>query len=63
MDIIRFEARSLKPYGECVKSSGLVEGETYFAVHFVDDQMLVPEIDPLVFIGRNLEHGDSGQRG
>jgi hypothetical protein len=61
MDIIRFEARDLKPYGEYVKSSGLVEGKTYFAIHFLDDQMLVPELDPLVFIGRNLELGDSGR--
>ena len=51
MDIIRFEARDLKPYGEYVKSSSLVEGKTYFAVHFLDDQMLVPELDPVVFIG------------
>ena len=61
MDIIRFEARDLKPYGEYVKSSGLVEGETYFAVHFLDDEMRVPEFGPLVFIGRNLEDGDSGR--
>jgi len=60
MNIIRFKARDLKPYGEYVKSSGLVQGETYFAVHFLDDQMLVPELDPLVFIGRNLEPGFSG---
>ena len=52
MNIIRFEARDLKPYGEYVKSSTLVQGEIYFAVHFLDDQMLVPELDPLVFIGR-----------
>ena len=47
------------PTGEYVQPSGL--GETYFAVHFLDDQMLVPELDPLVFIGRNLEPGDSGR--
>ena len=61
MDILRFEARELKPYGEYVEASNLVEGETYFAVHFLGDQMLVPELDPLVFIGRNLEPGDSGR--
>jgi hypothetical protein len=61
MDILRFEGRDLKPYGEYVQPSGLVEGEIYFAVHFVDDQMLVPELDAVVFIGRNLERGDSGR--
>jgi hypothetical protein len=35
MYTIRFEARDLKSYGEYVKSSDLVEGETYFATHFV----------------------------
>jgi hypothetical protein len=58
MDILRFEGRDLKPYSEYVQPSGLVEGEIYFAVHFLDDQMLVPELDPVVFIGRNLERGD-----
>ena len=48
MDILRFRARDLKPYGEYVQPSGLVEGEIYFAVHFLDDQMLVPELDPVV---------------
>jgi hypothetical protein len=61
MDTLRFEGRDLKPYGEYVQASGLVEGVTYFAVHFLDDLMLVPELDPLVFIGRNLEPSDSGR--
>src|SRR5678810_629209 len=61
MDIIRFEARDLKPYGEYVKSSSLVEGKTYFAVHFLDAEMIVPELGPLEFIGRNLDPGDSGR--
>ena len=61
MDIRRFPARELKPYGEYMEASKLVEGEIYFAVHFLDDQMSVPELDPLVFIGRNLEQGDSGR--
>jgi hypothetical protein len=61
MDNVRFEARDLKPYGEYVQSSDLVEGETYFTVHYLDDQMLVPELQPLVFIGRDLEPDDSGR--
>ena len=61
MDILRFEARDLRPYGEYMQALGLVEGKTYFAVHFLDDQMFVPELDPVVFIGRNLEPGDFGR--
>jgi hypothetical protein len=61
MDALYFEGRDLKPYGEFASGPSLVEGETYFAVHFVDDQMFVPELRPLVFIGRDREQGDSGQ--
>jgi hypothetical protein len=61
MHIVRFAARKLKPYGKYVEPSGLVEGEIYYTVHFLDDQMLVPELNTLVFIGRNLEQADSGR--
>jgi hypothetical protein len=42
-------------------ASTLIEGERYFAVHFIDNRMLVPELRPLVFIGLNRYVGDSGQ--
>jgi len=61
MNNLRFEGRDLKPYGEYAPESTLVEGKTYFAVHFLDDETLVPELRPLVFIGRNREPSDSGQ--
>jgi hypothetical protein len=54
---MRFEGRDLKPYSEPISSSALVEGEVYFSVGFVDD-MLVPMMETLVFIGRNLDAGD-----
>jgi hypothetical protein len=60
MDTLRFEGRDLEPYQEYVSASALVEGETYFAVHFLDDQMRAPELRPLVFVGRDREAGDSG---
>jgi hypothetical protein len=58
--LMRFEARELKPYAEPVASSDLQVGAIYFSVQFVDDQMLIPELDPLVFIGRDLSPGDHG---
>ena len=61
MDTLYFEGRNIKPYGEFASASGLVEGETYFAVHYVDDRMLIPEVTPLVFIGRDLDPADSGR--
>jgi len=58
---MRFEERELKPYAEPVSSSELREGVVYFAVQFVDEEMLIPTMEPLVFIGRNLNPEDVGQ--
>ena len=60
MDRIRFEGRDLHPWADFVADGELVEGETYFRACFVDEQMLVPELRPLVFIGTDYEIGDSG---
>src|SRR5258708_29857054 len=55
---MRFEARELKPYSEPVRVEELQEGRVYFAVNFLDTAMLIPTMEPVVFIGRNLEPGD-----
>ena len=44
---------------EYVKSSDLRVGDTYFVVHFLDEAMLVPTLQAVVFIGSNLESSDS----
>jgi hypothetical protein len=58
---MRFEARDLKPYAEPVSPGELKRGETYFAVLFLDDNGLIPVLEPKVFIGRDLESGDGGK--
>lgn len=55
---MNFEGRELKPYAEPVSAAELREKEVYFAVTFVDDDMLIPVMETLVFIGRNLELND-----
>ena len=55
---MRFEARELKPYAEPISKSELREGEVYFFVTFADDEMLVPTMDTVVFVGSNREPGD-----
>ena len=60
-DQMRFEARDLKPFAEPVVSKGLREGEVYFSVTFVDDEMFIPALEPLIFAGRNLDPGDVGR--
>jgi hypothetical protein len=51
---VRFEARELKQYGEFVKAVDLVEGRVYFRVGFLDQDSVIPEFVPLVFVGRDL---------
>jgi hypothetical protein len=60
-DTLHFDGRDVKPFAEFALGCSLVEGETYFAVHFVDDDMLIPELRPLVYLGRDREPGDMGQ--
>src|SRR6266568_7075214 len=58
---MHFDARELKPYAKPVTNDQLKEGEVYFTVNYVDDDMLIPIIETIVFIGRNLEPDDVGQ--
>jgi hypothetical protein len=58
---VYFDGRELKPYAEPVSSSELSEGTVYFAVNFVDEEMLIPTMETLVFVGRNLEPDDVGE--
>jgi hypothetical protein len=58
---MHFEGRELKPYAQPISAAELREGTVYFSVHFVDSEMLIPIVAPLVFVGRDLEPGDDGQ--
>jgi hypothetical protein len=55
-----FEGREVRDYAEPVSASDLREGEVYFAINYVDDDMLIPVMETIVFIGRNLEADDVG---
>src|SRR6185503_7709323 len=58
---MRFEGRELKPYAEPVPASSLREGAVYFSVNFHDEAMQVPALEPVVFVGKNLDPGDERQ--
>jgi hypothetical protein len=58
---MRFEERELKPYAQPVSVGNLKEGEVYFSVTFIDDEMCIPTMETLVFIGRDLNNDDSGR--
>jgi len=52
---ILFESRKLNPWADFARAGELREGAVYFHVSYRDDDMLVPYMEPLVFVGRNLE--------
>jgi hypothetical protein len=54
-DDLCFASRDLKPHAEPVSPRDLREGHVYFAVQFVDRELLIPTVEPLVFIGQDLE--------
>lgn len=55
---MRFEERELPSYAEPVSATELREGNVYFSVTFVDRDMLIPTMEAVVFIGRNLQPGE-----
>ena len=56
-----FEGRELTSNAEAVSPGELEVGETYFALNYVDSEMLIPLIGTWVFIGRDLEPDDVDQ--
>lgn len=49
--LMRFEGRDLKPYTESVSASELRVGSVYFTIVYFDDEMTIPDMLTLVFIG------------
>jgi hypothetical protein len=56
-----FEARELKSYAEPISEGDLKEGAVYFFVSFVDEEMLIPTFDTVVYVGRSLQADDVDQ--
>jgi hypothetical protein len=52
---MQFPERELKPYAEPVSATELREGSVYFMVTFIDNDMFVPVMETLVFIGKSAE--------
>jgi hypothetical protein len=57
---MRFEGRELSPWATYVSAEELRVGETYFVVSFLDKEMHVPSLSPVVFIGQDIEGSSSG---
>jgi hypothetical protein len=57
---MRFE-RELPKHAEPVTAPELQEGAVYFFLNYADHELLIPALEALVFIGRDLEPGDNRQ--
>ena len=57
---MRFE-RELKSHAEPVSAAELKEGSVYFFVNFVDDELLIPTMRTVVFVGRDFEPDEQGR--
>jgi hypothetical protein len=57
---MRFEARELEPYSQPVKPEMLREEGVYFSVTYVDEDLVIPVMETLVFIGKNLDASGAG---
>ena len=55
MDDLYFEGRRLQRYGEYVLSDDLVLERVYFKLGYLDNDMMLPQMYPVVFIGRDLD--------
>jgi hypothetical protein len=60
MKPLKFDARQIPSYAEPVAPEALEVGHTYYAIAFIDPEMLTPIITSLVYVGRDLEEGDCG---
>lgn len=60
MHQLLFQARELGAYAEHYPSLELIEGTVYFTVHFFDQALTIPQLRPVVFIGRDLGEDDRG---
>lgn len=56
-----FEQRELKSYAEPISDRELQEESVYFFVNFVDEEMLIPTMETVVYVGKNLEADDVDQ--
>jgi hypothetical protein len=55
-----FQQRELPPYAEPVSANELKEGTVYFELSYSPESMIIPFLETLRFVGKNLQPGDVG---
>lgn len=59
--MLRFEGRDLKPYAEPISEGELAEGAVYFSLTFIDENALIPVMEPVVCLGRDPRSSGNGE--
>lgn len=49
-----FPGRDVSEYAQHVCADELVVGNVYFLIHYHDEQLLIPTVEPVVFLGKNI---------
>jgi hypothetical protein len=57
---LKLPAREVTEHAQPVSSADLAIGGVYFMLQFVDEEFYVPMLEPIVFIGPDLEPYDKG---
>jgi hypothetical protein len=57
---VRIEGREVPPIGTPISPEQLRDGAVYFSVNYLDEDLTLPVMEPLVFVGRSLDGADSG---
>ena len=60
---VAFAGRDVPRYAVHVEVDELAVGNVYFRLSYLDDRMLVPQLVPLVFVGRGLDGADGDEAG
>jgi hypothetical protein len=58
---MKFAERVLQPFAEPITADRMTVGQCYFSVTYADTEMTIPLIESMVFIGRDLNSGDTGK--
>jgi hypothetical protein len=60
---VRVAERDIPRYAIHVESEDLKVGNVYFRLSYLDNEMVIPQLVPLVFVGRDIDAtaGDPGR--
>ncbi len=59
---MQLPARQLPDYAEPVEENKLIVGQTYFSVQFLDEDLVIPIVEPVVYLGQSTSESTQDRR-